>query len=117
MLASLDGRIDGAFFGLPQTVPAVKAYGELRSFYQCPATLYGTTTMLGGYAEGRIGPLPPVEKALPYTDWVNPVGKALGNFIVSVDPRGGTGFFLSCHREKRSPCRPCDRSADRAGTS
>ena len=47
MLASLDGKIDGAFFGAPEAAPALKAYGELRNFYGCQATLYGTTTMLG----------------------------------------------------------------------
>lgn len=54
MLTSLDGKIDGTFFGVPETIPAIKAYGELRSFYGCQATLYGTTTMLGGYAEGKV---------------------------------------------------------------
>ena len=49
MLTSLDGKIDGTFFGVPETTPAIKTYGELRSFYGCQATLYGTTTMLGGY--------------------------------------------------------------------
>lgn len=39
MLASLDGKIDGEFFGLPQAVQAIKTYGELRSFYGCQATL------------------------------------------------------------------------------
>ena len=29
MLTSLDGKIDGTFFGVPETVPAIKAYGEL----------------------------------------------------------------------------------------
>ena len=56
MLASLDGKIDGAFFGAPQTAPALQVYGELRGFYSCQATLYGTTTMLGGYADGSINP-------------------------------------------------------------
>ena len=60
MLTSLDGKIDGAFFGVPETIPAIKAYGELRSFYGCQATLYGTTTMLEGYAEGKVGQLPTV---------------------------------------------------------
>ena len=54
MLASLDGKIDGAFFGAPQTAPALQVYGELRGFYGCQATLYGTTTMLGGYADGKV---------------------------------------------------------------
>lgn len=47
MLASLDGKIDGAFFGAAEAAPALKAYGDLRDFYGCQATLYGTTTMLG----------------------------------------------------------------------
>lgn len=55
MLTSLDGKIDGTFFGVPETVPAIKAYGELRSFYGCQATLYGTTTMLGGICRGKGG--------------------------------------------------------------
>ena len=47
MLASLDGKIDGAFFGAVEAAPASRAYGELRKYYGCQATLYGTTTMLG----------------------------------------------------------------------
>lgn len=75
MLTSLDGKIDGTFFGVPETVPAIKAYGELRSFYGCQATLYGTTTMLGGYAEGKVGQLPTVMSTPPRAGWVNPTGK------------------------------------------
>ena len=63
MLTSLDGKIDGDFFSLPDCLPALRAYGRLRDTFQCQATLYGTTTMLGGYAKGRVGPLP--EAAAP----------------------------------------------------
>lgn len=41
-------------FSTPETAPALKAYGELRGFYGCQATVYGTATMLGGYADGRV---------------------------------------------------------------
>ena len=96
MLVSLDGKIDGDFFGMPETVPALKTYGELRSFYRCQATLYGTTTMLGGYADG-IRPIVSSEKTpLPKEDWINEEGRALGNFIVSMDPKGELAF--SSHR-------------------
>ena len=97
MLVSLDGKISGAFFETPETVPAIKAYGELRSFYECRATLYGTTTMLGDYAEGKVESLPSVMAAPPKTDWVNPTGKAMGHFIVAVDPQGQlaySGLFI-----------------------
>lgn len=103
MLTSLDGKIDGTFFGVPETVPAIKAYGELRSFYGCQATLYGTTTMLGGYAEGKVGQLPTVMSTPPRADWVNPTGKAMGNFIVAVDPTGSAGLFRIVHRKKGPP--------------
>ena len=56
MLASLDGKIDGDFFGSTETGPARQAYGDLRPYYQCQATVYGTTTMLGGYADGTVSP-------------------------------------------------------------
>ena len=36
---SLDGRIDGTFFSAPETMPALRKYGEVRKFYDCPATI------------------------------------------------------------------------------
>ncbi len=45
ILTSLDGKISGDFFSTPQTMKAAGKYGELRSYYGCEATLYGTTTM------------------------------------------------------------------------
>lgn len=99
MLTSLDGKIDGDFFSAPETLPALKAYGELRAFYNCQATLYGATTMLGGYADGPAPKLAPGGKLLPREDYVNPEGRALGSFIVSVDPKGELGF--SSHRLER----------------
>ena len=92
MLTSLDGKIDGAFFGAPESASALKAYGELRGFYGCQATLYGTTTMLGGYADGRLSRLPMENDALPKEDFINPEGLAVGNFIVSIDPKGILSF-------------------------
>ena len=91
MLTSLDGKIDGAFFEAPQAAPALKAYGELRGHYGCAATLYGTTTMLGGYADGRVSAQEMGGTPEP-GDWVSEGGRAMGNFIVSLDPRGELAF-------------------------
>ena len=52
MCTSLDGKISGDFMETATAAPALRAYNELRGFYDCRATLYGTTTMLGGYANG-----------------------------------------------------------------
>lgn len=88
MLTSLDGKIDGAFFGAEKTAPALTAYSQLRGFFGCQATLYGTNTMLGGYAKGRVSSLPEGGKIYPREDYVNPEGLKIKNFIVSVDPEG-----------------------------
>ena len=103
MLTSLDGKIDGAFFGMPETAPALKAYSDLRNFYGCQATLYGTTTMLGGYADGKVSKLTAVENPQKQKDWVNPAGKDMGNFIVSVDPKGELAFSSHSLANKGRP--------------
>lgn len=100
MLASLDGKIDGVFFELPQTAPALKAYSDLREFYGCQATLYGITTMLGGYADGPAPALPEIAKSVPLVDWINPAGKDLRKFIISVDPKGELAFSSSTIKKK-----------------
>ena len=100
MLASLDGKIDGAFFGAAEAAPASRAYGELRKYYGCQATLYGTTTMLGGYAGGRVNSLPAAGNPLPKEDWVNAEGRDMGNFIVSVDPKGELAFSSHISEKK-----------------
>ena len=103
MCTSLDGKIDGAFFGMPQTAPALRAYGDIRGYYGCSATLYGTTTMLGGYADGSAPALPEGGEAFPLEDWVNEAGRSLKNFIVSVDPQGGLGFSSNTLEKKGRP--------------
>lgn len=103
MLISLDGKIDGDFFGMPQTAPALKAYGELRGFYGCTATLYGTVTMLGGYADGPVSQLPVATQPLSGDDHVEAEGRAMGNFIVSLDPKGELAFSSSTLAKKGRP--------------
>ena len=85
MLTSLDGKIDGAFFGSAETAPALQAYAELLGYYNCPATLYGTTTMLGGYADGPAPALTTDGAISAREDYINADGLNMGNFIVSVD--------------------------------
>ena len=103
MLTSLDGKIDGDFFKSPETAPASKAYGELRGYFKCQATLYGTTTMLGSYAQGRAPDLPKSGSDAPFEDFVSPEGLALGNYIISVDPDGILGFDSHIIEKKGRP--------------
>ena len=96
----MDGKIDGVLFGAKEAAPALKAYGDLRGFYGCQATLYGTTTMLGGYAGGRVNSLPAAGNPLPKEDWINVEGRDMGNFIVSVDPKGELAFSSHISEKK-----------------
>lgn len=115
MLASLDGKIDGAFFGAAETAPASQAYGELRKYYGCQATLYGTTTMLGGYADGKVERLSPVSQPLPQEDWVNGEGRDMGNFVVSVDPKGELAFSSHISEKKgRAPAHMIEALTEQA---
>lgn len=90
MLTSLDGKIDGDFFASPETGPVRLEYGELRNYFNCDATLYGTTTMLGGYAAGKVRELPETEMCLTKEDYIAP--SEVHNYIVSFDPEGILAF-------------------------
>ena len=92
MLASLDGKIDGDFFGAPETLPALSAYGSLRGHYMPEATVYGATTMLGGYADRQAPKFSQTTKIQYAEDYISPEGVKTANFIVSLDPNGTLGF-------------------------
>ena len=103
MLTSLDGKIDGTFFGVPETVPAIKAYGELRSFYGCQATLYGTTTMLGGICRGKGGAATHCDVHSAPSGLGKPDRQGHGQFHCCSGPTGSAGLFRIVHRKKGPP--------------
>lgn len=100
MFASLDGKIDGDFFAAPEAKPALEEYGKLRGFYGCQATLYGTTTMAGGYSDG-FAPAQPECGGLPREDWT--AEHDTDNYIVSVDPKGVLGWKSGYIEKKGRP--------------
>ena len=55
-------KIDGEFFGMLETLPALKKYGEIRHFYDSKATIYGTTTVAEGYSDSILTEPPTCEK-------------------------------------------------------
>ena len=86
MFVSMDGKIDGAFLSHPAAVPARNEYANLRGFYGCGATLYGTVTMAGGFADGWEPHVPHSPTRCPKEDWIAP--SEVNNYIISVDPKG-----------------------------
>lgn len=101
MLTSVDGKIDGEFFSAPETAPALREYAQLREAFGCSATLYGTTTMRGGFSDGLAENIPNSGEKFPREDC-----KALNdaeNYIVSVDPSGILGFKSGYIEKKNRP--------------
>lgn len=90
MLSSLDGKISGAFMEAPQNEPAVKAYGQLRTSFDCTATLYGTTTMAEGFADGYVKSLPRTRQHVPIEDYC--AQSDVQSYVVSLDPAGQLAF-------------------------
>ncbi|MDN0045727.1 dihydrofolate reductase family protein [Megasphaera hexanoica] len=103
MLTSVDGKIDGPFFGAAETAPALQLYGELRNVYQCQATIYGMATILGSYSDGLLPELPPAEEILPKEDYISPYGRNAEQFIVAVDPQGTAAFSSPVMEKKGRP--------------
>jgi len=95
MLTSLDGKIDGKFMSDPACAEVRTAYGQLRGEFHAQATMYGTVTMLGSYADGPAPALSPNADVLERKDYLAPTD--VQNYIISVDPLGtlafGSGFI------------------------
>lgn len=101
MLTSVNGKIDGEFMSVPECADSLAEYGNLRKEFDCYATLYGTTTMLGGFSDGLAENIPHCENEIPREDF-----QALNdikNYIVSVDPKGVLGFASSYIEKKNRP--------------
>lgn len=86
ILSSLDGKINGAFFGMPECLPSIKEYANIRKFYDCKATLYGTTTMRESYSDGTVDKLPPSSVLYPKEDYIPFTDES--NYVVSIDTQG-----------------------------
>lgn len=99
MLTSVDGKIDGGYMSAPECAEAFAEYASLRKAFDCSATLYGTTTMLGGYSDGLAENLPRCENKMTRENFIAP--NDVKNYIVSVDPKGVLGFN-SGHIEKKN---------------
>ncbi len=85
ILTSLDGKISGDFFGSSETMKAAGEYGKLRSFYDCEATLYGTTTM-GEF----IGVNDAYEISKPYKHEDNVIKDS--KYVVAMDGKGKLNY-------------------------
>lgn len=101
MLASVDGKIDGDYMSIPECSEALKEYENLRGYYECQATLYGTTTIKGGYCVGLVPELSESRITDTREDYIGSFqGK---NFIISLDPKGELGWESPDIEKKNRP--------------
>ena len=85
ILLSVDGNIDGAFFTMPETRPALQAFARIRDEYTCDAIISGATTAAEIYTDGFVDQLPEAREKTPRTDWR--AAKA-GKYAVVIDGEG-----------------------------
>ena len=88
MLMSVDGKIDGRYFSMPETRPGLAKYGELRTFYGCSATIYGTTTAAEGYSDGYVYVSDLPERSAEAIGPVYVGDSGAENYIIVMDPEG-----------------------------
>ena len=85
ILSSLDGRIDGDVFMLPETMALGRKYGQIRKDYNPDAILNGATTCAEVFADGYIDSLPDSDIRYERTDYIAAKAK---KYAVCVDTNG-----------------------------
>ncbi len=90
MLCSLDGRIDGSWFRLPETASALRATGQIRRDYGCDAVINGAVTCAEIYAEGYVDRLPTAGRSFERTDHLPPTQAK--HTVVCVDTEGSLAW-------------------------
>ena len=90
ILQSIDGKIAGSFFGLPEVGAVAPEYGRLAETFEADAVAYGTTTLDEIFTHGTSldlqEPLDPVARV----DWVQPTDAS--RFLIAIDPHGTLGW-------------------------
>lgn len=90
MVSSVDGKIDGSWFGAPEVGIPLKESGMIRNAYQCSTTLYGATTMAETYAEGFVKNLPHADITFSREDYI--AHSEVDSYFVAIDPQGSIAY-------------------------
>ena len=70
ILQSVDGNIDGDFFGREELLPALREFSSIREKYACDAVVSGAVTAKEIYTKGYKAPLPRTAERFPRTDHI-----------------------------------------------
>lgn len=86
MVSSIDGKIDGEYFGMPETREVLAANRDIVASLNCRAVLNGTVTSAEIYADGYIDALPKSEKTFERKD--NIADRQAERYVVCIDTEG-----------------------------
>lgn len=86
MLMSIDGKISGEYFGMPEVATVHQSYSDIRSGYNCNAVLNGAVTAAEIYADGYCDNLESTDKQFSRDDYV--ADKTADHFVIAVDTEG-----------------------------
>ena len=118
MLMSLDGKINGRYFSRPETRPGLAKYGELRTFYGCSATIYGTTTAAEGYSDGYVYVSDLPERSAEPISHVYVGESGAENYIIAMDPEGTLKWSgKTVEKKGRSKAHVIEALTERASAS
>ena len=98
MISSLDGKIDGDYFDMPEILEVRNASNKIREQFNCNAVIYGAVTMADTYAEGYIKNLPASPKHCKRENHI--ADSEVQNFFIVIDPQGSIKYD-SKYIEKR----------------
>lgn len=101
MVSSVDGKIDGSWFGAPEVRQPLMESNTIRMNYNCSATLYGATTMAETYAEGWMENLPQASQTYSREDYLAP--SDVQSYFITIDPKGGIAYADKYIEKKGRP--------------
>lgn len=101
MVSSVDGKIDGSWFGAPEIRQPLMESNTIRMNYNCSATLYGAKTMAETYAEGWVENLPQASKAYAREDYL--ASSDVAYYFVTIDPKGSIAYAEKYIEKKGRP--------------
>lgn len=92
MLASINGRISGSFFGCAETGPAAKLYQTLHNELQADAVVYGRTTVDEVFTRGSLPDLTEYRnESLAREDYTAVTDSPY--YLAVIDPEGTLGWY------------------------
>lgn len=106
IVSSVDGKIDGDWFGMEEIRPALAESNRIRENYQCTAILYGSVTMAETYAGGLVGELPPSPVLYPREDYITAPDEEL--YFLCLDPQGKVAYESGVIEKKGRRAHPVE---------